>query len=164
MFRPITSAALCDLNFYLLPARRSLVSPTVLKRSSHPSGRRSLWAETKSFIVPFGCAFFHFEYKWWTYIPPTHPPKIPRKVWCFICPCDTTQHRAFETTFCVGWLMSCKQTNRGHEGSQKLRRTSRREPPHLLFLSTRLDLRRRPHKDAGLALADMVDRASARAS
>jgi len=69
-----------------LPARRSLVSPTVFKRSAHPSGRRSLLAETKSFIVPFGCAFFHLEYKWWTNIPPAHPPKIPRNVWCFICP------------------------------------------------------------------------------
>jgi hypothetical protein len=69
-----------------LPARRSLVSPTVLKRSAHPSGRRSLLAETKSLIVPFGCASFHLEYKWWTNIPPAHPPKIPRNVWCFICP------------------------------------------------------------------------------
>jgi hypothetical protein len=95
----------------------------------------------------------------------THaPPKDPEERMVFHMSCDTTQHRAFETTFCVGWLMNCKQTNRGHEGSQKLRRTSRREPPHLLFLSTRLDLGRRPHKDAGLALADMVDRASARAS
>jgi len=59
--------------------------------------------------------------------------------------CDTTQHRALETTHCVGWLLNCKQTSRGressHEGSHKLRCTSRREPSHL----------RRP---PSLALAD----------
>src|SRR6516164_269702 len=51
--------------------------------------------------------------------------------------CDTTQHRALETTFCLGWLMKCQQTNHGGES----RCTSRREPSHLLFLSTRFDLR-----------------------
>src|SRR6516165_6902225 len=54
--------------------------------------------------------------------------------------CDTTQHRALETTFCLGWLMKCQQTNHGGES----RCTSRREPSHLLFLSIRLDLRHRP--------------------
>jgi hypothetical protein len=67
-------------------ARRLLLSPTVLKRSAHPAGRWSLFSETKSFIVPSGCAFFHLEYKWCTYIPPAHPPKIPRNVWWAICP------------------------------------------------------------------------------
>ena len=70
----------------LLPARRSLVSPTVLKRSAHPAGKWSLFSATKSFIVPSGCAFFHFEYKWCTYIPPAHPPKMPRNVWWAMCP------------------------------------------------------------------------------
>lgn len=32
---------------------RSLLSPTVLERSAHPAGSRSLLSKTKSFIVPF---------------------------------------------------------------------------------------------------------------
>jgi hypothetical protein len=36
--------------------RRLLLLPTVLKRSAHPAGRWSLFSETKSFIVPSGCA------------------------------------------------------------------------------------------------------------
>jgi hypothetical protein len=41
-----------------LSARRSLVLPTVFERSAHPADRLFLLAETKSFIVPFGCVFF----------------------------------------------------------------------------------------------------------
>jgi hypothetical protein len=76
------------------------------------------------------------------------PPKDTEERMVFHMSCDTTQHRALETTHCVGWLMNCKQTSRGressHEGSHKLRCTSQRQPSHLLFLSTRLDLRRLP--------------------
>jgi hypothetical protein len=75
-------------------------------------------------------------------------PKDTEERMVFHMSCDTTQHRALETTHCVGWLMNCKQTSRGressHEGSHKLRCTSQRQPSHSLFLSTRLDLRRLP--------------------
>jgi hypothetical protein len=83
------------------------------------------------------------------------PPKDTEERMVFHMSRDTTQHRALETTHCVGWLMNRKQTSRGressHVGSHKLRCTSQREPSHLLFLSTQLDLRRRP---PSLALAD----------
>ena len=63
------------------------------------------------------------------------PSKDTEERMVFHMSCDTTQHRALETTHCVGRLMNCKQTSRGressHEGSHKLRCTSQRERSHL---------------------------------
>ena len=43
------------------------------------------------------------------------PSKDTEERMVFHMSCDTTQHRAFETTFCVGWLMKRQQTNHGRE-------------------------------------------------
>jgi len=62
------------------------------------------------------------------------PPKDTEERMVFHMSCDTTQHRALETTHCVGRLMNCKQTSRGresyHESSHKLPCASQREPSH----------------------------------
>jgi hypothetical protein len=132
-----------------LPALRSLVLPTVLKRAAHPAGRRSLLAETKSFIVPFGCAFFHFEYKRWATIPPTHPPKIPRNVWCCVCPAIPPNIAPWIQPIALAGLGSVRKQIATAKAPTNVRRNfiawADENLLICLFLLTRLDVRCRPH-------------------
>jgi hypothetical protein len=71
------------------------------------------------------------------------PTKDTEKRMVFHMSCDTTQHRASETTYCVGWLMKCQQTNHGCERSLH----SPRRIVSFAIPFNSLDLRRWAHKE-----------------